>query len=151
IAIGEGAVWAANADDQTVVRINPKTYEVEETIGGVGNEITGIAVGFGSVWVANGNDGTVTRIDPRTNAPDRVLQLGRRDVLFTQPVFLIATGTRRMWALRGASLLRVDPATNEIAGSTPVPATKYPSLGAGDGAAWLALGADTRLLRIDER
>ena len=66
IAVGAGAVWVANADDQTVLRIDPKTFKVVKTIGGLGSEVTDIAVGFGSVWVAGGNDGNVDAfIDPR--------------------------------------------------------------------------------------
>jgi DNA-binding SARP family transcriptional activator len=33
IAVGAGAVWVANADDQTVLRIDPKTFKVVKTIG----------------------------------------------------------------------------------------------------------------------
>ena len=37
IAVGEGAVWVANADNQTLVRIDPKSRKVVTTIGGLGN------------------------------------------------------------------------------------------------------------------
>jgi len=67
-----------------------------------------------------------------------------------RPVFLVATGAQKIWALQGKSLLRIDPATNEVTRSTPVRVSGFPSLGAGGGAAWFAVGADNQLLRIDE-
>jgi streptogramin lyase len=147
IAIGEGAVWVANGDDQTVLRIDPETFEVVKTIGGLGSEVTDIAVGYGSVWVAGGNDGTLTRIDPRLNAPERVIELGNPDAILAQPVFLVEAGAGGVWVLRGRQLLRIDPRTNEVDRSTRVPPVRSVSLGAGAGAAWLVPGS--RLLRID--
>src|SRR5439155_610693 len=101
IAVGAGAIWVANADDQTVLRINPRTFKVVKTIGGLGSEVTDIAVGFGSVWVAGGNDGTLTRIDPRLNAPERVIHLAKAAAVVPQPIFLVAAGAGSVWATGG--------------------------------------------------
>ena len=68
IAVGEGAVWVANADQQTLVRIDPKSKDVTSI--GLGTDVADVAVGFGSVWVAGGNGETLTRIDPKQNAPE---------------------------------------------------------------------------------
>ena len=148
IAVGAGAVWVANADDQTVLRIDPNTFKVVKTIGGLGNEVTGIAVGFGAVWVAGGNDGTLTRIDPRLNAPERVLHLGKAGAIVPQPVFLVATGAGSVWVTRGNQVLRIDPKTNEVAGSTTATAAAFGSLGAGAGSAWIVVPTE-HVLRID--
>jgi YVTN family beta-propeller protein len=51
VAVGEGAVWVANAGDGTVSRIEPRTGEVTRTIK-VGGRPEGLAVGAGAVWVA---------------------------------------------------------------------------------------------------
>ena len=49
VAVGEGAVWVANAGDGTVSRIDPETSDV--TTIDVGQAPAGIAVGNGLVWV----------------------------------------------------------------------------------------------------
>jgi YVTN family beta-propeller protein len=51
VAVGEGAVWVANAGDGTVSRINTRTGLVTKTIR-VGGRPAGLAVGAGEVWVA---------------------------------------------------------------------------------------------------
>ncbi len=148
IAVGADAVWVANADDQTVLRIDPKTFKVVKTIGGLGNEVTDIAVGFGSVWVAGGNDGTLTRIDPRLNAPERVLHLAKPGAVVPQPVFLVATGAGSVWVTGGNRVLRIDPQTNGVAGSTPAPDAPFTSVGSGAGSAWVVAGNE-HVLRLD--
>ena len=148
IAKGAGALWVANADDNTVLRVDPRTFEVVKTIGGLGSEVTDLAVGFGSVWVAGGNDGTLTRIDPRLNAPERVMYLGRSGEIVPQPVFFVSVGAGSVWVTRGNRVLRIDPRTNEVAGSAPAPAAPLAGLGSGAGSAWVVVGTE-HVLRID--
>jgi len=145
VAVGEGAVWVANRDDETVDRIDPKTRKKVHTIG-VGADVSDIAVGFGSVWVANGNDGTLARIDPTTNAIERTLEFGARDELVPQPVFAVATGAGAVWVTRGNQLLRIDPRTNEVTKRIPV----EPPLGltVGYGNVWVTTRID-HVLRIE--
>lgn len=77
VAVGEGALWVSNVEDETVSRIDPDTNEVSVTIqlpGAPGD----LAVGDGGeVWVAIPELGAVHRIDPVTNAttPDRRLDV----------------------------------------------------------------------------
>jgi YVTN family beta-propeller protein len=65
IAAGEGALWALNANDDSVLRIDPTTLRVTGTVR-VGRSPTALAAGAGAVWVTSERDGTVTRIDPAT-------------------------------------------------------------------------------------
>jgi streptogramin lyase len=65
IAVGEGAVWAMNAADDSILRIDPATGRVTGTVR-VGRLPTAVAAGAGAVWVTSGRDGTLTRIDPIT-------------------------------------------------------------------------------------
>jgi serine/threonine-protein kinase len=65
IAVGEGAVWAMNANDDSILRIDPATGRVTATVR-VGRVPTAVAAGAGAVWVTSGRDGTLTRIDPAT-------------------------------------------------------------------------------------
>ena len=63
---GLGAVWVSNLKDDTVVRVDPKTFEVVATIP-VGDEPKDVVTHGGFVWVVNSKSNTVTRIDPETN------------------------------------------------------------------------------------
>lgn len=73
VAVGDGALWVSNTEDETVSRVDPETNEVAVTVqlaGAPGD----LAVGEGGeVWVAIPELGSVHRIDPVTNAttPDR--------------------------------------------------------------------------------
>jgi DNA-binding SARP family transcriptional activator/streptogramin lyase len=145
IAIGAGAVWVVNADNQTIVRIDPKTRKVAETIGGLGNNVTDVAVGFGSVWVAGGNDGTLTPIDPSLNAPGAPIDLGGGGEVLPQPVFDVATGAGHVWITHGNEVLRIDPQTNEI---KRIPVSRPQGLEVGAGSAWVTQ-LNEHVLRIE--
>ncbi len=148
IALGAGAVWVVNADDETVLRIDPKTKRVVKTIGGLGTDLTSIAFGSGSVWVAGGNDGTVVRIDPRQNAAEAPVDLGSSSEVLPQPVFLLATGAGGVWLTRGNRLLRIDPRTNAVTAN--VRADHTTGLVAEAGGVW-ATRLDEHVLRFDAR
>ena len=51
IAAGAGGIWVADADGEAVLRIDPKTNRVVQTIP-VGGTPTALAVGTKAVWVA---------------------------------------------------------------------------------------------------
>jgi DNA-binding SARP family transcriptional activator len=146
IAIGAGAVWVVNADDQTIVRIDPKTRKVVKAIGGLGTNVSDVAVGFGSVWVAGGNDGTLTRIDPSLNAPGAPIDLGKGGELVPKAVFLVATGAGSVWVTRGNTVLRIDPRSNEV--KKTVATSRPQGLGVGAGSVWVPL-INEHLLRFD--
>jgi YVTN family beta-propeller protein len=146
IAIGAGGVWVVNADDQTIVRIDPKSRKVVKTIGGIGSNVSDVAVGFDSVWVAGGNDGTLTRIDPALNAPGEPVDLGRDTGLLPQAVFLVATGGESVWVTRGNTLLRIDPHDDQV--TKTIAANRPQGLGVGAGSVWLTL-LNEHLLRFD--
>jgi streptogramin lyase len=148
IAVGAGGVWVANADDQTIVRIDPKTKKVVKTIGGLGTDVSDIAVGFGAVWVAGGNDGTLTRIDPKVNAPGAPIDLGAGGELVRQPVFLVATGAGNVWVTRGNNVLRIDPGESEV--TKTIAAGRPQGLGVGAGSVWVTQ-LNEHLLRVDAR
>jgi YVTN family beta-propeller protein len=76
IAVGAGAVWVANAADDTVSRVDPAASS-SATIP-VGDEPSALAVGGGAVWVANAGDGTISRVDPRTRKVTRTIEVGGR-------------------------------------------------------------------------
>ncbi len=66
LTVGDGSVWVANSDSETVARVDAGTGEVIGKPISVGLDPEGIAVGDSGVWVANAGSGTISRIDPRT-------------------------------------------------------------------------------------
>jgi ABC-type transport system substrate-binding protein len=77
MAAGYGAVWATNADEQTVTRIDLAKRTVRQTIP-VGNGADAIAVGEHGVWVVNSLDGTVSWISPVSNREVTRIPVGNR-------------------------------------------------------------------------
>ena len=131
LAVGHGSVWVTDADSPTLLRVDARYGSVEKIplppeSGGAG----GVSVGAGSVWVAQGGS-RVLRIEPRTG---RVVR--RFDVPHASDVVL---GDGKAWLVSGGTgvVRRVDPATNQIAGSVRV----HPEIccvAVGGGFVWIA-------------
>jgi YVTN family beta-propeller protein len=75
LAVGEGGVWTADSETDTLVRIDPATNRIAKRVP-VGNAPLDVAVGFGSVWVANFADGTVSRVDPTLERVVATIKVG---------------------------------------------------------------------------
>ena len=148
VAIGEGAVWVANADDGTVSRIDPDRREVLATVG-IGSPASDIAAGGGSVWVANGSAGTVSRVDPSTNSVVDTFDLGGSDELLPAGMYAITVGFGSVWVGSGeGKILRLDPETGDV---VTLAIDRIPAdIAAGEGAIWVVT-LDGRTLRIDPR
>ena len=89
LAVGEGAVWAADLAEDVVWRIDTTTGRAARRIR-VGKDPSAVAAGFGAVWVANRASGTVSRIDPDENRVVATISVGRG-------VVAIATGRDTVW------------------------------------------------------
>ncbi len=103
VAIGEGAVWVADSEANTVTRIDPTGLLTPITVGeGPG----AIAVGQGGVWVADSLGDSVTRIDPGTDAVTTSITVG------ADPVG-IAVGVGSVWVANGGdgTVTRIDALT----------------------------------------
>ena len=116
IAVGAGAVWAADPDDGTVWRVDPEPRLVQRTID-VGTGVSDVAYGFGSVWAVNSLRGTVTRIDPRTNRVTATVALGNTPRQ-------VAVGAGGVWlTVAGAAGAPVPPASGETHAGVGLPAS----------------------------
>ena len=65
VGTGSGSVWAADASNGTVSRIDPHSGVVVDRIV-VGGDPASITSGDGAIWVANTVGATILRIDPAT-------------------------------------------------------------------------------------
>ena len=142
VAVGAGRVWVGSAENQSVLRINPKTNEVTGRVNTAGPN--SIAATSEEVYVAN-TDGTLSRIDPSTlalsNAPNSgyrsvavgedaiwtvgylgLVHVNRENVVVRRVTragfspFAVVTGGGAVWVLddKLRSLWRVDPRTDHI-------------------------------------
>jgi YVTN family beta-propeller protein len=158
LAIGEGAVWALNWSNWTVMRIDRHSNAVTARIKvkpanacpPSPDTCGGVAAGNGAVWVSMRTDNAVARIDPRTNRVTAIIPVG------TEPDG-IATTPGAVWvANHGApSVSRIDPATNQVVATISVgPATACCSdhmiVTAGAGSVWVTVPNLASLVRIDE-
>lgn len=159
LAIGQGAVWALNADDQTISRIDPKT-KAQKTFS-VGTTPTDLAVGEGAVWVGNGvvspTSGfpgpvlsSVSRVDPDTFAvlgTEKLPAKGDGGV----PGDSLVVGKGAVWAINpDLSISRLDPGSGKIVARIPTSVTE---IAAGpDGVLWgLTQPPEPGLVRVSPR
>lgn len=120
IAVGEGAIWALDKPNNSVLRINPDTYALDAVISVSQGNVNSLAVGAGGVWVGVSEaptllvlrpyeeydpKGGIVRIDPAQNKTGAYLPGG--------PVLHTAVGGGSVWALSKSTvdtpLERVDP------------------------------------------
>jgi serine/threonine protein kinase len=96
VAAGFGRVWVGSADDQSVLRIDPKTYEINGRRPSTGPN--SIALRPGEVYVAN-SDLTLMKIDPATLEFQYKANSGYRSV---------AVGEGAIWTVGARGLVRVN-------------------------------------------
>lgn len=146
VAAGEGAVWASvdNAeggpDDQLVLRIDPATNEVVETI--PVPEAGDIAIGEGAVWVTTrlGPEGDgIVRIDPDTNDVVASVLVGFNvsDVAVGDGAVWVTTNTTSTGFRPSGKVIRIDPATNAVVARIPVDGGWPRDVVVGEGSVWV--------------
>ena len=140
LATGAGGVWVATGNDNTLVRIDPRTGAVLSTLR-LPNEKTqpttapAVAVGEGAVWAASGF--RLLKIDPATG---RIVS-GLRRMGCCGGLADIALGTHSVWiADLTEVVVRVSPSTGTPTGK-PVRGPYPSTLAVGYGSVWVA-GAD---------
>jgi Protein kinase domain len=151
VTTGAHYVWIAvrNADaahhlqDETVVRVDPRTYDQIPITVAAG--VQNIAVGDGAVWVTNRASSTVTRIPTSTLRPDptpfRVGRAPKGIAVDFGAVWVAAAGSRK--------LTRIDPHTR---GTRSIALKAAPErVAVGGGSVWVTARASGQLLRVDPR
>ena len=145
VDFGGGAVWVANLDDSTLMRINPKIREVERTIPMQQVFPSDIAVGEEGVWVANGPDNSVVRVSPDAN--EVVDTIGTNRCSGYDAAIAVGGGT--VWFVCSIGIVQIDPGSNRAhrlryLGLAPRAITF------GLGAVWVS-NADNTVSRINPR
>lgn len=109
VAYGAGAVWAAAAEDGSLVRVDPETGSVDEVR--VGDFPVGVTVADGDVWVANRDGSSVSRVDPARMEVVDTIDAG------TYPTWIAAAGGF-VWVANqdDGTVTRIDAATGRVEG-----------------------------------
>jgi ABC-type branched-subunit amino acid transport system substrate-binding protein/tRNA A-37 threonylcarbamoyl transferase component Bud32/DNA-binding beta-propeller fold protein YncE len=159
IAVGAGAVWALNSDDETVSRIDPRTKRVVKTFK-TGGRPSDLAAGAGALWVGNGGGRdvyhtvSVSRIDPRSARVTRTVKLPhhtQRDQGPSVGVPQLAVGAGGVWAIDpDPSISRLDPATGKRVATIDTRVLPF-TIAAGDAGVWFLSWERRAVMRIDPR
>ena len=160
IAVGEGAVWALNTEDDTVSRIDPKTKRVVKTFESAGRP-SDLAVGAGAVWVGNGGGryrnftASISRVDPDSAAITRTEKLPDTTegaAGSTNPGLpRIAVGAGAVWAINpDDTLSRIDPETGRLVATIDA-GISASTIAAGEEGVWFLSWEDRSVRRLDPR
>ena len=106
-------VWVANADDQTLSRIDPTTRQHCGPVISLGATPAGLAVGFDSVWVLDRDIPQLLQIDPDIGRIVKKIPLPLAAGYFPAGVTI---GAGSVWAAYDSpgQLVRVDPARGRV-------------------------------------
>jgi len=144
VAYGFDHVWVCQANDGTVLRVDPVTNDIETIALPDGAGPVDVAVGSDRVWVADSLGARVFSIDPATLEVDRTISL-----LHAHPA-RIASGAGYIWVTStdGNSLTRIEAASGQ---TTTVSDVGNGPLGvaASANAVWVANSRDGTVTRVD--
>jgi streptogramin lyase len=141
IAAGLGAVWVTDLVADAVWKVDPSSRRT--TAIDVGRAPNGIAIGSGDLWVTSALDRTVRRVDPATGEGTTISLL--------DPPTAIAARDDAVWITSavGDSVVRIDPSTNTVGDGPGLDGPRGIALDP-TGSAWVAVGQERRIVRIDE-
>ena len=121
VAASRGAVWAGKGDTRSLVRIDPKSGRVVDTIS-VGVEPWYILATDTAVWLTDWRTNTVVRVDPATNrvvATISNLPAGTTGLALSPDALWVASS-------RDGMLTRIDTTTNAVVTSLHTDQTPLP-------------------------
>jgi virginiamycin B lyase len=142
IVFAAGSAWVACDDSGVLVRIDPETYEVIDTIGAGAGPVE-LELGFDSLWVRN-RLLQLVRIDPETGA-----ELARIAGFGASPSLGLSFGGGLVWASAPRSIAGIDPLTNEIVRDIPLPGTMFHDTFWVDGSLWVTTAGTRAVLQVD--
>jgi hypothetical protein len=117
LAAGAGAIWAVGTEPAGLVRVDPATRAITDTLPFVtrGDEAApnpaAVVAGREDVWVLNTNTASVTRVDPTTRGVRATIPIGVDRV----PNAIATDGVRAWVANEDGTLSRIDPGATSAA------------------------------------
>ena len=148
-ALGAGALWVTNVDDNTLARIDLHTNRVVATIrlgarGGTYGSPRAVVGAGTDVWATDSADHTIVRIDPSTNRVVTTIPLG------VEPDEMAVDGTT-IWvtSLVNDHLLRIDAQTRKVVARLDMHTATHVVVS--HGSLWVVNHRDDRITRVDPR
>jgi YVTN family beta-propeller protein len=135
VATGAGAVWVADADGNSVTRVDSTGLVTPIP---VGNGPSAIAIDSSGVWVAERLDNAVARIDPTTRAVTATIPVGHAPAGVT-------VGAGSVWVTNSldGTVTRIDERAKEPVRTIDVGGSPR-SLAFADGRVWVTVDRSTR-------
>ena len=147
-SIGESLPTPPAADLGEVADLGRTTAGA--ALGGATTQYT--AAADGSVWFPLEDRGQVARVDGATGEIQALIEVGDPSAVQDLPSdpHGVAAGDAGIWVTNaaGRSVGRIDPATNTVAESIPVPIVPY-ALALDGGTLWVTSFLDDRVVRVD--
>ena len=137
----EGAVWVViDGVGSGVVRVDPETGKVLSNFETPGKRPHSAVAAFGSFWVTDHGSANLYRLSPD----------GKLEATIPGPGWEVAIAATddAIWAASPRALLRVDLATNTVAGEIEIGAGDWYGLAYAGGYLWLTTGEGKRLLQL---
>ncbi len=156
---GDGAIFVTSYPGNSLTRIDPATNRATKTISlaSAGSGPVGVVAADGDVWVGE-HDGTpvtsIAKVDPRTMKILDVIPVGNESEAGPQ---WVASGAGSIWTDVAStnSVVRIDPTTDAVLATIPVPGGCGAQMVATDDAVWVANGGGdgctSAVYRIDPR
>jgi streptogramin lyase len=144
IAFEAGSVWVACDAGNALVRIDPETYEIVDTVD-VGMGPVEMESGFDSLWVRN-RDLELVRVDPVS-----ATVVARLDGFTNSPSLGLSFGGGLVWASWQVppGIAAIDPATNEVVHTIPLPGSMFHDTFWLDDTLWVTTANVRELLQVD--
>ena len=145
LAVAGGSAWAAVVGG--VRRLDGVTGAPDGLVPIPGSICLAFDVGFDSLWAGSCDRHLLVRIDPATGSLDTpFIDL---PIAALQEEGSIGVGDSGVWLVStGHELLRLDPVTNRVDGTWPLPESAA-AVRVGLGSLWVTVPATDSLLRID--
>ncbi|HEX7310671.1 MAG TPA: hypothetical protein VF232_05775, partial [Gaiellaceae bacterium] len=143
VVVAAGRVWTTTWRDGKLVEVDPARRRIVRRIA-VGAYPTGMLFRSGVLWVGFGREATdVARVDPASG------QVARVAVGVRAPVHFLAAANV-IWIVNDAdAIVRLDPATGTVLGTTHAGHTLVQPASAPDGTIWLPDKEIDTIFRLD--
>jgi outer membrane protein assembly factor BamB len=149
IAEAGGSLWAANAAEGQVLRLNPATLDPDGQPITVGARPGEIIAGEGDVWVANRDGNSLSVIDSGSGAAELV---GAGQMTYPRA---LGFGQGRLWVATrdggetgSGALVEIDPASGEVVRTLSAPGGPH-GVTEHEGTVWVTATETNEVLRFD--
>jgi streptogramin lyase len=155
VVVGAGSVWVSSTSGEAgvVIRVDPETNRVMDSIPVPADSPTNLAFGHGSVWITSAGHDTVSRVDPQTGEVEAKIEVGEGVVDIATDETSGDVWVAGAYQAGAKKLSRVDPETNRVVAEIPIDEqSRYggaQSVAVGEGAMWAQSADSGKLFKVD--